>query len=188
MNVDDTHNRDSEAQSEGEPARREDRAPSPELAQLQSELEAARRRINELAWALQSEKSEREEFKQRLQRERDRLIDLERASASSLLMDAVDEMDLALRAAAADEPLTRGVQLIRDGIVRKLQQAGLERLDVVGKPFDPNEHEAADMEITTDAGADQKVVAEVRAGYRLKDRVVRPARVKVARYVPPASA
>ena len=44
------------------------------------------------------------------------------------------------------------------------------------------------MEITTSPDDDQKVVAEVRAGYRLKERVIRPARVKVAKYVAPAQA
>ena len=44
------------------------------------------------------------------------------------------------------------------------------------------------MEITPNPDEDQRVVAEARAGYRLKDRIIRPARVKVARYIPPANA
>jgi molecular chaperone GrpE len=155
---------------------------------LREELEALRKRTNELAWAVKNGEREREEFKQRLQRERDQWLDLERGKAATSVLEAVDELELCLRAASSEDPLTRGVRLIRDGLLARLTQAGLERLDVVGQPFDPNEHEAADMEVSGRPEDDQKVTAELRAGYRLKGRLVRPARVKVARYVPPANA
>lgn len=159
-----------------------------ELSAVKAELEAARRRVNDLAWALQSEKTEREEFKARLTRERERLIDLEKANAAATLMDAVDEMDRMLKVAKAEDPMAQGVRMIRENIMSRLMQTGLERMAVVGARFDPNAHEAADMEVTPNPDDDQKVTEEVRAGYRLKDRVVRPARVKVARYIPPANA
>ena len=57
-----------------------------------------------------------------------------------------------------------------------------------GQPFDPNTAEATDMEMTTNPDEDQTVVAEARAGYKLKERIIRPARVKVAKYVAPAQA
>ncbi|MEN9796934.1 MAG: hypothetical protein RL653_630 [Pseudomonadota bacterium] len=155
---------------------------------LRDELEATRKRLNELAWAVKNGEREREEFKQRLQRERDQLLDLERAKVATAVLEAVDELELCLRAAAADHPLTQGVKLIRDGLLSRLTQSGLERLDVLGQPFDPNDHEAADMEVSGRPEDDQRVTAELRAGYKLKGRLVRPARVKVARYVPPASA
>ena len=69
-----------------------------------------------------------------------------------------------------------------------MQGTGIERLEVVGKPFDPNTAEATDMEITASPEDDHRVVSELRAGYRLNDRIIRPARVRVARYVPPAQA
>jgi molecular chaperone GrpE len=85
-------------------------------------------------------------------------------------------------------PLGQGVKMIRDGLLSKVQASGIERIQVVGQPYDPNTAEAFDMEITPEPDEDQRVVAEVRAGYKLKDRVIRPARVKVAKYVPPAQA
>ena len=66
--------------------------------------------------------------------------------------------------------------------------ASIERIQVVGQPYDTNTAEATDMEITTQPDEDQRVVAEIRAGYRMKDRIIRPARVKVAKYVAPAQA
>jgi molecular chaperone GrpE len=164
-------------------------AESPEVRQLRADLETARRRVDELARAYQALNKEREEYKQRLARERERLLDVERGNVALTLLEAIDEMDRCLAASANDgSPLAQGVRLIRDGLLSKVNQTGIERLVVVGKPFDPNVAEAADMEVTTSPEEDQKVVAELRAGYQLKDRVIRPARVKVAKYVAPAQA
>jgi molecular chaperone GrpE len=160
-----------------------------EKAQLQAELEASRRRVDELARAYQALNKDREEFKQRLTRERERMMDVERGNVAGTLLEAVDELDRALAASGQDNSaLARGVRMIRDSLLAKLQSTGIERIQVVGQPFDPNMAEAADMEITTTPEEDQKVVAEVRAGYKLKDRVIRPAQVKVAKYIAPAQA
>lgn len=160
-----------------------------EVARLQQELEAAHRRVNELARGLQDLTKDREEFKQRLTRERERMLDVERGNVARTLLEAIDELDLAMAASHQDaSPLAQGVRMIRDSLLSKAQATGIERIQVVGRPYDPNVAEAADMEVTPVQDDDQKVVAEFRAGYRLKDRVIRPARVKVARYVAPAQA
>ncbi|NOJ93963.1 nucleotide exchange factor GrpE [Corallococcus sp. CA049B] len=160
-----------------------------EVARLQAELESARRRVNELARGLQDLTKDREEFKQRITRERERMLDVERGNVARTLLEAIDELDLVLNASQQDtSPVVQGVRMIRDSLLSKAQATGIERLQVVGRPFDPNLAEAADMEVTPVPADDQKVVAEFRAGYRLKDRIIRPARVKVARYVAPAQA
>lgn len=160
-----------------------------EVARLQQELEAAHRRVNQLARGLQDLTKDREEFKQRLTRERERMLDVERGNVARTLLEAIDELDLAMAASHQDaSPLAQGVRMIRDSLLSKAQATGIERIQVVGRPYDPNVAEAADMEVTPVQDDDQKVVAEFRAGYRLKDRVIRPARVKVARYVAPAQA
>jgi molecular chaperone GrpE len=161
-----------------------------ERQRLESELDASRRRVDQLARAYQELQKDREEFKQRLTRERERMMDVERGNVATALLEAVDELDRCLSMSGTDagSPLAQGVKMIRDGLLSKLQQTGIERLQVVGQPYDPNTAEATDMEITTNPDEDQKVVAEARAGYRLKDRIIRPARVKVAKYVAPAQA
>jgi molecular chaperone GrpE len=156
---------------------------------LDAELATARKRIDELARAYQSLERDREDFKKRLQRERERLIDVERGEVALALLEAIDDLDLAL-AKADDTPLARGVRVIRENLLKKLEQLGIERVPLVGTAFDPNVAEAADTEVTPEADKDNTVTAELRAGYRLKDkdRVVRPGRVKVARYVKAAEA
>ena len=162
---------------------------SEEVKRLQDELEAARKRVDELARAYQAVVQDKEDFKARLTRERERMIDVEKGNVALTLVEAIDELDLCLNASANDtSPLATGVRLIRENLLAKLAAVGVERFDPVGRPFDPNLAEAADMEITSDPAQEQMVTAEVRAGYRLKGRVIRPARVKVAKYVAPAQA
>ncbi len=162
---------------------------SEEVQRLRAELEAAQKRIDELARAFQALERDREDFKARLTRERERVLEVEKGNVALLLLEVMDELELSLQASGDDQsPLAKGVRLIRDGILKKIQALGIERVDVMNRAFDPNVAEAADTELTTEPTEDQKVVAVVRPGYRLKDRIIRPARVRVARYSSPAQA
>jgi molecular chaperone GrpE len=164
-----------------------DAASSQELEALRGELAAARARVNELARGLQDAARDKEAYKDRLARENERLRDVEQAENARLVMDAVDALDRSLQAADRS-PLAKGVKLIRDDLVTKLAAQGIERLELTGAPFDPNQAEAMDTEFVTDPAADGRVVAQLRAGYALKGRVVRPAQVRVGKYVEPARA
>ncbi len=161
----------------------------PEVPKLRSELEAARKRVDELARAFQALDRDREEFKARLNRERERMIDVEKGNVAQTLLEAIDELELSLGAGSQDiSPLAQGVRLIRENLVKKLAGMGIERVGLVGESYDPHYAEAIDMEITADEAQDGRVVAEIRPAYRMKDRVIRPGRVKVAKYVRPADA
>jgi molecular chaperone GrpE len=160
---------------------------SKELEELRTELTAARARVNELARGLQDSVRDRDAFKERLARENERLRDVEKADNARLVIDAIDALDRSLKAADSS-PLAQGVRLIRDDLVNKLAAQGLERLELTGAPFDPTQAEAMDTEVVTDPDSDGKVMSELRAGYALKGRVVRPAQVRVGRYVQPARA
>ncbi|AKQ65659.1 Heat shock protein GrpE [Myxococcus hansupus] len=164
-------------------------AKDPERERLVAELDTLRKKYDTAVRAVQAGEKDREEFKQRLTRERERMLDVERGNVAVTLLEAIDELDRCLSASAQDaSPLAEGVRMIRDVLLTKVQGTGIERLQVVGQTFDPNVAEAADMEITATPDEDQRIVAELRAGYRLKDRVIRPARVKVAKYIAPAQA
>jgi molecular chaperone GrpE len=158
-----------------------------EVENLRAELAAAHARVNELARGLQEAARDRDAFKERLSRENERLRDVEKGDNARLVLDAIDALDLSLKSADRS-PLAMGVRLIRDDLVNKLAAQGLERLELTGATFDPNQAEAMDTELVTDPSADGKVVAQLRAGYALNGRVVRPAQVRVGRYVEPARA
>ncbi|HVM39858.1 MAG TPA: nucleotide exchange factor GrpE, partial [Acidimicrobiia bacterium] len=72
--------------------------------------------------------------------------------------------------------LKKGVELVYAELLAVLERSGLERVDALGRPFDPNEHEA----VMRDEGDGDPVVTEVmRQGYRFRGRVLRPAMVRV---------
>ncbi|MCA2980125.1 MAG: nucleotide exchange factor GrpE [Myxococcaceae bacterium] len=162
-------------------------APAGEAQRLHAELDAARKRVDELARGLQHSEAEREAFKQRLTRERDQLLDLEKGKVAMVLLESLDDLELCL-SAPDGSPLYQGVRLIRDGLVRKAIDFGLERVELLGTTYDPNLAEASDMEVCATEADDMKVVAVSKAAWRLKGRVLRPGRVKVLRFVKPAEA
>jgi molecular chaperone GrpE len=124
-------------------------------------------------------------YKKRSRQEQLETIQHASADLIGRLLPGLDDLHKALdhRPKGIDAAWLKGVELS----VRKLEDAlrahGLETIDSVGKPFDPNVHEAIGHEESSEQPEDT-VVQELRRGYRIRDRVVRPALVKVAR--PPA--
>ena len=159
----------------------------PEVARLRADLATAQKRVYELARGIQDVMRDRDSFKDRVNRERERLLDVEKGQVALALVDTLDDLDLSL-ASADDSPLTQGLRLIRDKLLQRLQAAGVERLRLLGRPYDPNLAEAVDMELVSSPEKADQVLAEHRAGYALRGRVIRPGRVKVGRYVEPAKA
>ena len=159
----------------------------PQVQQLTEQLQAAHTRVNELAHAVQAGERDRAEFKERLTRERERMVDVEKGKIAVTLLEAVDQLDLVVLS-ADESPLATGVKLIRDNILKQTEAMGIERVELEGRPYDPNFAEASDMEITFTPDDDGKIVKVLKAGYQLNGRVIRPGVVKVAKYVKAASA
>ncbi len=105
--------------------------------------------------------------------------------ASDLIGRLLDELDDVDRLLGADPELTdyaafrHGFELFSKKLGKELSNAGLERLEPNGEPFDPNDHEAVSVLPTDDAAQDNHVAATFQAGYRFRGTVVRPARVQV---------
>jgi molecular chaperone GrpE len=95
------------------------------------------------------------------------------------LLPALDNLDRALDAADQDDPLLQGVRLVREELAAALSRVGIESFSPTGEIFDPSLHEAVVHQPVE--GATSGTVAEVyQPGYRLRDHVIRPARVVVA--------
>jgi len=124
-------------------------------------------------------------YKKRSRQEHLETIQHASADLIGRLLPGLDDLHKALdhKPEGIDEAWAKGLELS----VRKLEEAlrahGLEAIESVGKPFDPSVHEAIGHEESAEHPEDT-VVQELRRGYRIRDRVVRPALVKVAR--PPA--
>jgi molecular chaperone GrpE len=148
------------------------------IAELESELAEARSRYLRLA-------ADFENFKKRARQEQLETIQHASADLIGRLLPVLDDLNNVLehKPEGIDEQWAKGLELS----VRKLEEAlgthGLQPIESVGARFDPKEHEAVGHEESSEHPEDT-VVSELRRGYRLRDRVVRPALVKVAR--PPA--
>jgi molecular chaperone GrpE len=101
------------------------------------------------------------------------------ADAVKTLLPILDSFDLALRAHAGEENF-RGIELINKQFHDALAKLGLRPIPAAGEPFDPHLHQAVEMVDTTEV-PDHTVLEELQRGYKLKDRLLRPAMVRVAR-------
>jgi molecular chaperone GrpE len=146
-------------------------------------------RIDELTRAYAALVEDNKSFRQRLEREKARVLEAERASVAQALLEAADDLERALAAVTgagdtggdALRSLAEGVRLSLSGLHKRILDLGAERIEVAGRPFDPHVAEAIDTVTVGDAEQDGVVVAEVRSGYRIGERVLRPARVRVGR-------
>lgn len=126
----------------------------------------------------------------RLEREAQRRAESERRALLTQLLPVLDNLDRSVAAAASspDQALLQGVRMVRDQLASVLADLGATRIACVGQPFDPTYHEAVAVTEVDDPDLDGKVVDEWEAGYRIGDRLLRPARVRVGRFRLPASA
>ena len=128
-------------------------------------------------------------FKKRAAREKQDAIKFANESLLEKLVPVLDSLEMALAAtqvaqADAGQSLQAGVSMIGQQLKQALTEAGLEEVDAAGKPFDPNLHEAVAQRETADAPEGQ-VIQQLRKGYKLRERLLRPATVIVAK--PPAA-
>jgi molecular chaperone GrpE len=156
--------------------------PAPEPDPRDAAIAQQQSRIDELMRAYAATVDEAKAARARMEREKTRVLEAERAQVAQALLEAVDELERALGAAGdATGPLVDGVRLTLASLSKKVAELGAERIPVVGQPFDPRLAEAVDLVPVGDASQDDVVVQEVRAGYRIGERVLRPARVRVGR-------
>jgi len=125
--------------------------------------------------------AELENFRKRMQREKDDYLQHATADLIRALLPTLDGFERALKHRDADvsEQFYRGMELIYRDLLEVLKRAGLVPLETVGKSFDPHLHQAVET-ITTSEHRDQEIVEELQRGYKLKQRLLRPAIVKVA--------
>ncbi|HAR97372.1 MAG TPA: nucleotide exchange factor GrpE [Syntrophus sp. (in: bacteria)] len=99
------------------------------------------------------------------------------------LLPLTDSLDRALKQAEAScdfEAFRKGLEMLRGQLLGSLEKHGVQAIDSLEKPFDPNVHEAM-MQVDSDAHEDNQVVDEFEKGYTLNGRLLRPARVSVCK-------
>lgn len=135
--------------------------------------------------ALSRQKAEFDNFRKRSQREQNRVREAAAEEVLERLLPVVDNFDRAVESAASSPDvaaLRDGVEMVRQQLAGILQREGLEKFGNVGDTFNPAEHDALLVEQREDL-PDNTIAEVMLPGYKLKDRVVRPAMVKVAKAV-----
>lgn len=147
-------------------------------AAAEKQVQEVQARFDQLRQQLQRET---DETRQRLNRSADERAAAEKAKFISSLLPALDDLNRAIEAENAPrETILEGIRSIATTFQSALTNAGVEPISSVGEQFDPELHEAVDTEETVQE-MDGKVIAEYSRGFRMGDRLLRPARVKVGR-------
>ncbi|MGA9536605.1 MAG: nucleotide exchange factor GrpE [Desulfobacterales bacterium] len=175
---------DDNQERKGEPAGTGQSLESEEIRDLNSKLEVKTAEAEENYDRLLRVSAEFENYKKRTARE---MADFKKFANQSLLRELlpiIDNLELAIKAAAEapdgkDACLLDGVELTRKEILKVFENFHVEPIDALGKPFDPNFHEAV-MREESDEHPENTVVNELQKGYLMHDRLLRPSMVVVA--------
>jgi molecular chaperone GrpE len=166
--------------------RREETAPQPE-PEIVYQMDPAAQQIaaenEQLRDALMRHKADFDNYRRRTLKEKEQIGDAAKEALVSTLLPVLDNLDLALQSARAAQDVDsvrKGIEMVVEELVRTLAAQGLERIDPLGQPFDPVIAEALCVEERTDV-PDGQIVEALRPAYRFRDRVIRPALVKVAK-------
>jgi molecular chaperone GrpE len=124
-------------------------------------------------------------YKKRAVREKQEAVFYANEALMQKLIPVMDSLDMALAAAqtgagGAAESLETGLRMVGQQLRNALREAGLEEVDATGKTFNPNLHEAVAQRETAEVPEGQ-VVQQMRKGYKLRERLLRPASVIVAK-------
>jgi len=154
-----------------------------DIEALTGERDAALQKAEEYLAGLQRERAEFSNYRRRTTEEREAMLGLASEDLIRKVLVLADDFDLAIDARPAEianEAWVEGVAAIDRKLRALLESEGVSQIDASpGTPFDPREHEAI-ASVPGTAHRDGEIVEEIRRGYRLRDRVVRPALVAVA--------
>jgi molecular chaperone GrpE len=162
--------------------------PPPESGAAEEFLARARLaedRLAEVLKAYRQVRTENDGFRDRITRNIERRFDHRRERLLLKFIDILDNLDRALEAAEqsyAGNPLIEGLILVRTTLLQTLQEEGLERIPVLGMPYDPNLSEAVETQPVDDPEHHHVVMKDMLRGYRLNGKVARASRVVVGEY------
>ena len=153
--------------------------PAEPAADEASEIPKLRQENAELRDRVTRTLADFDNFRKRSQRESQEFRRYALLEPMREILAVADNLDLALSAQGSAEDLKRGVEMIHRQMQELLRRFGVTEVPAVGQPFDPTQHEAVAREESAEVKT-PTVTAELRRGYKLHDRLLRPAMVKVA--------
>ena len=147
------------------------------------EVTALRAQLAEMEKAALRHQADLENFRKRSRAQVQEQLKYASLPLISQMLESVDNLNRATESAndeSADASgIVEGVKMVAQQLSNLLEQQGCKRIEAVGQPFDPNRHQAVQMQ-PSDEYESNTVMTEIRAGFMLHDRVVRPAQVFVS--------
>jgi molecular chaperone GrpE len=165
------------AESEPRPAENTSAAAEETIRQLRDEV----RQLND---TLLRKQAEFENIRKRLAKEKEEFLQYSLFSTLESLLPVLDGFKMAIKSPSEGENFKKGVEIIYQQFLTALQRLGVEPIETKDQFFDPNLHEAV-ATVESDVLEDQQIVDELQPGFMYKQRLLRPARVRVARNVKP---
>ncbi|MCJ1780887.1 nucleotide exchange factor GrpE [Mammaliicoccus sciuri] len=147
----------------------------------EAELEQLKQKANEEEEKYLRLYAEFENYKRRMKQEASIIKDYQAQRVLTDVLPALDNMDRALKQEGESEDFLtfkKGVDMVYNDLLKSLKDNGLEEIESYNQPFDPNVHQAVMQDNNPDFESGV-VTEELQRGYKLKDRVLRPAMVKV---------
>ena len=150
-----------------------------ELEALAAERDQLKGERDQLLDRVARLQAEFENARKRAEREKQEYRDFATGNVVEQFLPVLDNFELALKSTGTAEQLRSGVELIVKQMEEVLRQMQVQPVAAVGEPFDPRHHEALGS-VERDDLPDQHVAEEIRRGYKLRERLLRPALVRVA--------
>ena len=173
----------SELMSNQEEKARPAQSPDSIIEKLQAQIADKDKELAELKDRYLRALAEHENARKRIRQQSEEAVRLQRENLLRELLPVVDNLERAVDAARGGgngKPIVEGVEMVLRSLLDLLKAQGVTQLTSIGEPFDPQRHEAVDQ-IESSRHPPNTVVNEFHRGYQIGDRLLRPARVAVAK-------
>lgn len=154
-----------------------------EIEEMKKNLEKKDKQINDYTDQLKRKQADFENYRKRIEKQQDQSAQIEVEKLTKKLLCIIDNLERALEASKQNHDLKTlidGIEMTHKNMTNILKKEGLETIDCRGKEFDPNLHEAI-MPVESEEHADNTIYEELEKGYTFKNKVIRPAKVKVVK-------
>jgi molecular chaperone GrpE len=158
-------------------------APDSAIAKLQAQIAEKDKELAELKDRYLRALADSENARKRMRQQSDETVRMQRENLLRELLPIIDNLERAVEAARGGgngQPIVEGVEMVLRSLLDLLKTHGVTQLSSVGEPFDPQRHEAVDQ-VESQQHPPNTVVNEFHRGYQIGDRLLRPARVAVAK-------
>ncbi|MBI3812928.1 MAG: nucleotide exchange factor GrpE [Nitrospinae bacterium] len=161
------------------------------VEQLQKQAEESEKKLKEYIAAYKQKMAENDEFRKRLEINYQKRAEQINADFLLNLIPVVDNLERAISSAEKVkdfDSLLQGIKMTQTLFLNQLKNSGVEKIEACGKTFNPENEEAVEVIEVNEKDKDNIVIEELESGYKIKDKLIRPTKVRVGKYSDKSSA